>query len=117
MVRGGASGSPIFVPKIGRVVGTVFASVNQPTVVFEIPAHDGENPEEQAEPEPIGFVKLPTAFSFAVPSHYLSYFLNDEIARENYCPPDDALTIEEMLAGEKKVNIFDSDSGYTPLFD
>ncbi len=82
MIQGGASGSPVFIPETGAVVGTVYASLGEPSLVWDV-TDDGQK-------KPIGIVKLPTAISHVVPAHYLLRFLNDIRNRPESLPPEDA---------------------------
>lgn len=109
MVQGGASGSPVFVPETGAVVGTVYASVGDPSLVWKL-TDDGQK-------EPIGLVQLPTVISHAVPAHYLLHFLNDIPNHSEFFPREDAKTIEEMTDQAKLVSRFSGDSTYTPIDD
>ena len=108
MIQGGASGSPVFIPETGAVVGTVYASLGEPSVVLGV-TDDGQK-------KAIGFVRLPTAISHAVPAHYLVQCLNDFQNRE-FQPPEDAKTIEEMIAGAKIVSRFSGKPFYKPIYD
>ncbi len=109
MIQGGASGSPVFIPETGAVVGTVYASLGEPSLVWDV-TDDGQK-------KPIGIVKLPTAISHVVPAHYLLRFLNDIRNRPESLPPEDAKTIEEMIAGSKLVSRFSGEPVYTPIYD
>ena len=109
MVQRGASGSPVFIPETGAVVGTVYASLGEPSLVWKI--------TDDRQKKPIGFIRLPTAISHAVPAHYLLHFLNDFRNHPEFLPPKDAKTIEEMIAGAKLVSRFSEDSVYTPIYD
>jgi S1-C subfamily serine protease len=109
MVQGGASGSPVFIPETGAVIGTVYASLGEPSIVWQ-PTDDGKK-------KPIGFVRLPTSISHAVPAHYLLHFLRDYLKHPEFVPPEDAKTIDEMIATAKLVSRFSEDSVYTPIYD
>lgn len=109
MVQGGASGSPVFIPETGAVVGTVYASLGEHSLVWRI-ADDGQK-------KPIGIVRLPTAISHAVPAHYLLHFLDRIHDYPEFRTPEDAKTIEEMIVGAKLVSRFSGDSVYTPIYD
>ena len=109
MVQGGASGSPVFLPETGAVVGAVYASVEDPTLVL------GSNDEGQKEP--VGLVHLPTVISHAVPAHYLLHLLNDIPHHPEFAPHQDAQTIEEMIDAAKLVSRFSEQSTYVPIDD
>jgi S1-C subfamily serine protease len=108
MIQGGASGSPVFMPEAGAVVGIMYASLGEPSLVWRI-TDDGKK-------ERIGFVRLPTAISHAVPGHYLMHFLNDLGNHPEFLPPEDALTIEEMIAKAKLVSRFSGDQVFRPIY-
>src|SRR5262249_48268218 len=59
MAQGGASGSPVFNPEIGDVLGVLYAGV------FDTDRH-------------------PTNYSWAVPSHFLVHSLNQIVQREEF---------------------------------
>ncbi len=109
MIQGGASGSPVFIPETGAVVGTVYASLGEPSVVLGV-TDDGQK-------KAIGFVRLPTAISHAVPAHYLLQFLNDFHNHPEFQLPEDAKTIEEMIAGAKLVSHFSGETVYKPIYN
>lgn len=109
MIQTGASGSPVFLPDSGSVIGTVFASLGEPSRVVNI--------TEDGTKETVGVVRVPTTFSHAVPSHYLSHFLEQMKDTPEFQPPDDAQTIEERLDGAKFINRTEEDSPYQPIYD
>lgn len=111
MIQGGASGSPVFVPETGSVIGTIFASLGEPSIVWQ-PTEDGKR-------QTVGFVRLPTSISHAVPAHYLMHFFRDYPKHPEFRPPKDAKTIDEMIATTKLVSRFheDRDTVYTPIYD
>lgn len=109
MVQGGASGSPVFIPETGAVIGTVYASLGEPSIVWQ-PTDDGKK-------KPVGFVRLPTSISHVVPAHYLLHFFKDMHKHPEFRPPEDARTIDEMMATAKLVSRFSEDTVYTPIYD
>ena len=109
MIQGGASGSPVFIPETGAVIGTMHASLEEPSIVWR-PTDDGKK-------EAIGFVRSPTSISHAVPAHYLLHFIQEYHNHQEFRPPADAKTIEEMIATARLVGRFTGDSIYTPIHD
>lgn len=109
MIQGGASGSPVFIPDTGAVVGTLYASLGEPGLVWKM--------RDDGKKDVVGFVRLPTAISHAVPAHYLLHFLNTFRDHPEFLPPADAKTIEELIAGAKLVSRSSGESVYTPLYD
>ena len=107
MIQGGASGSPVFLPDTGAVVGTMFASLGDPTPVI------GQNDEGQSKV--LGVVHLPTSHSHAVPSHYLSGLLKEFQDKHDFRVPDDARTIDEILATADLVSRPHDGPPYQPL--
>lgn len=107
MIQRGASESPVFLPDTGAVVGTLFASLGEPTPIF--------GPDDDGKPKFIGMVRLPTSHSHAVPSHYLSHVLANFLKDPVFRVPDDAQTIDEILAKAELVNGF-RDNPRTNLF-
>lgn len=111
MVQGGASGSPVFLPDTGAVIGTIYASLKEPSVVW------GRRENNDGREEPIGIVRLPTTYSQAVPAHYLSDFLSSLPKHKEFLPPDDAKTLAEMMADATLVNRFSKDTPYAPVYE
>ncbi len=109
MIQGGASGSPVFLPDTGVVVGTLFASLVEPTPIF--------GTDDDSKPKFIGMVSLPTSHSNAVPSHYLSQVLANFLKDPVFRVPDDAQTIDEILAKAELVNGFRNEPPYKPLYE
>ena len=85
MVQGGASGSPVFMPESGEVIGVVCQQrLDASEVTMNLP-------------EPIK-VPVPVNFSHIVPSHFLHTLIaeaTDELMRH---VPEDAPRIDEILS-------------------
>lgn len=108
MIQAGASGSPVFIPETGAVIGVVYASLGEPSRIW--------TQSEDGQMAPVGIVRLPTAISHAVPAHYLMHFLNDANSRTDFLPPKDAETIDRMIAGANLVSRFSGDAFYKPIY-
>jgi S1-C subfamily serine protease len=80
MVQGGASGSPVFLSETGKVVGILFAGLNDPRMTLA--------------PQQIVYT-VPTNISYVVPAHYIVTAL--EHINPFLKPSADAKSIEEML--------------------
>jgi hypothetical protein len=63
------------------------------------------------------FVRVPTSISHAIPAHYLANFLREINQDEEIRPPDDARTLEEIIASAKLVRRDSDEQFYKPLFD
>lgn len=65
MVQGGASGSPVFLSDSGKVIGVLYASLNDFRIALRSPTGTSDS-----TPEPIVYT-VPTNISHVVPSHYI----------------------------------------------
>jgi S1-C subfamily serine protease len=90
MAQGGASGSPVFLPETGKVIGALYAGLNDLDVM-----PDGKT-----------VYRVPTAISYVVPAHYLASALKDFQANGNIPSFQDAMTIDEMIASRGTHNVF-----------
>jgi len=90
MAQGGASGSPVFMPESGRVIGILFSRV-----------YDFEETKKG------DLSKAPTNFSYCVPSNYLRRIMDEHLAHVNLELPPDTLSLTEMLKKSKQINILD----------
>ncbi len=80
MVQGGASGSPIFLPETGKILGILYGSLTEPN-------HTSEGLRYSS----------PTNISYVVPSNFFSEPLKQLENDPKFQPPKDALTLEEIL--------------------
>jgi len=97
-VQGGASGSPVFVPDTGSVIGMLFASLG-----------DLEKTKKG------DFVRVPTAISHAVPAHYMVNLLHQFDHDERFKLPSDALSLERIISSAKWVPRSSDEQVYVPL--
>lgn len=81
MVQGGASGSPVFVPDTGKVVGVLYAGLND--IRTTVKKDD--------------YFHVPTNISCVVPSHYLSNMLSQVQSDGMMIDSRQFPTIEEMM--------------------
>jgi S1-C subfamily serine protease len=86
MVQGGASGSPVFLPDNGKIVGVLYGSLNDVGITKSKELY-----------------RLPTNISYVVPAKFIQSLLNDIKTKPEIKAPSDALSIEDMLKS-KKIN-------------
>ena len=80
MTQGGASGSPVFLPKTGGVIGVLNAGL-----------------EDRQATEKGDSVLVPTDISYVVPSSFIQKGLDELRKMDCVKVPDDAQTLDEML--------------------
>jgi S1-C subfamily serine protease len=90
MVQGGASGSPVFLSETGKVVGILYAGLNDARQGWRA----GTEPPDQTVPQPFVYT-VPTNISYVVPSHYIRTAL-DGLGKIGL-PTNDGKTLDEML--------------------
>ncbi len=81
MTQGGASGSPVFSCTTGRILGVLYAGLD-----------DFDETLDQKD-----LYRVPTAISYVVPSHYIAPTLESMKGNPDFKMPADAITIDEML--------------------
>lgn len=87
MVQGGASGSPVFECKTGKVIGMVSGAIYDRLPLVKNFSY-----------------RVPTNIGYVVPSHYIAHFL-DQLSRDGSLRlPTDAETLAQMLENRKKVS-------------
>ncbi len=84
MVQGGASGSPVFLPENGEVIGAIYAS-RLDRMRVDLPF-----------PKPIHF-QVPVNFSHVVPSYFLEKLISEAGSHLTKGVPADAPNIDDML--------------------
>ena len=84
MTQGGASGSPVFIPDTGKVIGVLYAGLNDfaRTVKKDI-------------------YKVPTCISYVVPSHFLINSLESIEDNPQVKLPKDTKSIDELIKSTK----------------
>ena len=98
MTQGGASGSPVFLPESGKVIGVLYAGLNDIDHTYL------ENKEI--------LYNKPTNISYVIPSHLINESLKSVENNKNFKLPDDALSIDEMIESRKLVDVFDNSKKY-----
>jgi hypothetical protein len=81
MTQGGASGSPVFAPDTGEVVGILYGGLTEQGFAANAPVE----------------IALPTNFSYFVPAHYIESALDRMRADGQFNPPDNAPTLEQLI--------------------
>jgi S1-C subfamily serine protease len=89
MTQAGASGSPVFEPKTGKVVGVLYAGLGDIGVTKNNDIY-----------------RIPTNISYVVPGHYIRRLLDEVLDNPAVRPPEDALTIDRMIRGKKLLDAF-----------
>lgn len=91
MTQGGASGSPVFDCHTGKVLGVLYAGLNDLEV--SITKKD--------------LYRVPTNISYVVPSHYINFLLRQNVNLSDLIQPSDSMSIDEMIANATLQNIFE----------
>ncbi len=85
MVQGGASGSPVFLPENGKVIGIIDSSLN-----------------DFAKSEQGGIYGVPTNISYATPSYHIANFFELVKAKDPFELPKDTETFADLVANTIK---------------
>jgi S1-C subfamily serine protease len=88
MVQGGASGSPVFIPNTGKVIGILYAGLNDLGITKKDDIY-----------------KIPTCISYVVPSHFLIESLKNIEDNLQVKLPGDTKSIDELIKNTKIVDI------------
>ena len=91
MTQGGASGSPVFDCNTGRVLGVLYAGLNDFAVTIK-------NKD---------FYKVPTNISYVVPAHYIKFLLKQNNNLSDLKQPPDSMTLDEIIDNATIQNIFE----------
>ena len=96
MTQGGASGSPVFIPDTGKVIGILYAGLNDftRTVVQK------------------DIYKMPTCISYVVPSHFLINSLKNIEDNPQVKLPKDTKSIDELIKSTKVVDRYKEGKKY-----
>ncbi len=98
MVQGGASGSPVFLPETGDVIGILYAGLEEKRKTKSGLPIKIRQKIEQFEPSIHShYFTSPTNISYIVPAHYIENMLNTVKADPNAKLPEDTLTLEEFV--------------------
>lgn len=93
MTQGGASGSPVFDCKTGKVLGVLYAGL-----------HDLEVSIKNKD-----LYRVPTSISYVVPSHYIKFVFQQNPSISSLSQPSDSMTIDEMIEKATLQNVFEKD--------
>lgn len=94
LTQGGASGSPVFLPESGKVIGTLYAGLNDVFVHHEL-----------------GPYLVPAGHSHIAPAHYSIKFMKALLENPSYKVPDDAKSIDEIFNSWDGKNTFEREHG------
>jgi len=98
MVQGGASGSPVFLPETGDVIGILYAGLEEKRQTKSGLPDNIRKDVEKFEPSIHSHVfTAPTNISYVVPAHYIEKMLQQIKDDPNIKFPDDTLTLEEYI--------------------
>ena len=104
MVQGGASGSPVFLPESGDVIGVLYGGLEEKRKVKSaLPRKSGKQIEL---PEPSlhsHIFSSPTNIGYVVPAHYIEKMLQSVKSDANLQFPDDTITLEEYVKRAKHI--------------
>ncbi|TET75426.1 MAG: serine protease [Candidatus Aminicenantes bacterium] len=87
MTQGGASGSPVFLPNTGRVIGVLYAGLNDIAQTFQKDVY-----------------KVPTNISYVVPSHFIANSLRNIESDPDFKLPEDTKSIHELIESSQIEN-------------
>lgn len=97
MSQGGASGSPVFLPETGEVLGVLYGGLE------DIERTIGFNHKKIADPSIHGhYFKSPTNISYIVPSHYIEQVYNDILKDNDFILSNDTLSLIDILNNKEK---------------
>lgn len=96
MAQGGASGSPVFLPSSGKVLGVLYAGLND----------IGETTKKD-------IYRLPTNISYVVPAHLIAAAFRKIKEYPEMVAPKDTQSLDEIIKGATLVNRFEKGSEYT----
>ncbi len=85
MVQSGASGSPVFLPENGKVIGIINNSLNEYII------SDNNN-----------FYNIPAHISYVIPSYHIYNFYKDVKAEGGFELPNDTQTLDDLFANKKQ---------------
>jgi len=98
MVQGGASGSPVFLPDTGDVIGVLYAGLQETRqTISRLPSKISKD-IEKLEPSLHSHVcTVPANISYVVPAHYIEKMLHGIKEDPNAKLADDTLTLDEYI--------------------
>ncbi len=102
MTQGGASGSPVFLPETGDVIGILYGGLEEKRKSKSGLPNKIKQTVEQHEPSIHShYFDVPTNISYVVPAHYIEKMLDTIKSDTNAKVPDDALTLQEYVEKTK----------------
>lgn len=104
MVQGGASGSPVFLPETGDVIGVLYGGLEEQRKTKTVLPEKIRKEIAQLEPSfHSHFFSAPTNISYVVPAHYIQKMLQSVKDDPNVKFPEDTLTLEEYVGQAKHI--------------
>jgi len=103
LVQGGASGSPVFDPITGVVIGVLSASRVEPRVV-EVTDRYGNPAKDQDGNQYIVCLRYPTSFSIIVPTYLIADKVSDLKKEMIGSIANDQLTLSELYSERSEVD-------------
>jgi S1-C subfamily serine protease len=91
MTQGGSSGSPVFIPETGKVIGLLYAGYDDQAIT------SAEDPEGLAKTHHTHSLNVPTNISYVIPSWLILRLLKNP-AMQNWTLPDDAEHIDALAS-------------------
>jgi len=95
MTHGGASGSPVFLPDTGKVVGVLYAALNDIEHTFRKDIY-----------------RVPTNISYVVPHHFIVKSLQNIEGNPDFVLPEDTKSIDELIETREIVSRFEKRTMY-----
>jgi S1-C subfamily serine protease len=114
MVQGGASGSPVFLPETGDVIGVLYGGLNEKrTTEFDLPKKIEKEIQEFEPSLHSHILSAPTNISYVVPAHYIKKMMKSVKEEKALEFPEDTLSLEECI---KQTQHVERRPGNPPLF-
>ena len=111
MVQGGASGSPVFLPESGKVIGVLYSSLNDYNqlsgegVLKDIELAKEGKAVESMQIKIKAKYAVPTNISYVAPSHDISGFFSERKSDGDFTLPSDTKTLDELIASKEQKEI------------
>jgi len=106
MVQGGASGSPVFLPESGKVIGVLYSSLNDYNqlsgegVLKDIELTKEGKAVESMQIKIKAKYAVPTNISYVIPSRDISGFFSELNSGDDFTLPSDTKTLDELIASK-----------------
>jgi S1-C subfamily serine protease len=106
MVQGGASGSPVFLPETGEVIGILNGGLEETRHTKTGLPYEIRKKIEKIEPSIHShLLSAPTNISYVVPAHYIKNMIKEIKEQAKLEFPEDTLTLEEYLEQKEKIEV------------